>query len=64
MTETNLTQRNNADWLDSTADLLRRARAKAKLSRLAGNPNAARLEREADMLEARYGAGETVTPRF
>ncbi len=64
MNDTNLTQRNNADWHDSTAALLRRARARAKLSRQTGNPNAARLEREADMLEARYRDGETLMPRF
>ena len=64
MTNTNLTQRNNADWLDSTADLLRRARQEADDAEWNNHPNAARKRREADMLEARYGAGETLTPRF
>ena len=64
MTDTNLTQRNNADWLDSTADLVTEARMRATKARAAGHPNADRLEREARDIEARYAAGETVTPRF
>ena len=64
MNDTNLTQRNNADWHDSTADLLRRARQEANDAEWNNHPNAARKRREADMLEARYGDGETLTPRF
>ncbi len=64
MTDTNLTQRNNADWLDSTADLVRQARRIADEAEWAGHPSADRKRREADAIEARYGAGETLTPRF
>ncbi len=64
MNDTNLTQRNNADWHDSTAALLRRARQEANDAEWNNHPNAARKRREADMLEARYGDGETLTPRF
>ena len=64
MTDTNLTQRNNSDWLDSTAKLVRQARFEAEMARINNHPNTARKRREADLLEARYCAGETVTPRF
>ena len=64
MTDTNLTQRNNADWLDSTADLVRQARRRADDAAWNNHPAADRLRREADDIEARYAAGETVTPRF
>ncbi len=64
MTDTNLTQRNNADWLDSTAKLVRQARFEAEMARINNHPNAARKRREADLLEVRYASGETVTPRF
>ncbi len=64
MNDTNLTQRNNADWHDSTAKLVRQARFEAEMARINNHPNAARKRREADMLEARYGDGETLTPRF
>ncbi len=64
MNDTNLTQRNNADWHDSTAALLRRVRQEASDAEWNNHPNAARKRREADMLEARYGDGETLTPRF
>ena len=64
MTDTNLTQRSNADWLDSTADLVRRACDIADSAERTGHPAADRLRREADAIAARYAAGETVTPRF
>ncbi len=64
MTDTNLTQRNNADWLDSTADLVKRARDIADAAEWNGHPAADRLRREADAIAARYAAGEIVTPRF
>ena len=64
MTDTNLTQRNNADWLDSTADLLRQARdAYIKAEKL-GCPSAGRKWREWKHIEDRYRDGETLTPRF
>ncbi len=64
MTDTNLTQRKRKDWLDSTTRLVKRAREMADEAAWFDKPNAERLRREADMLEARYGSGETVTPRF
>ena len=43
-----------------TAKLVRQARFAAEMARINNHPNAARKRREADLLEARYGAGETV----
>lgn len=62
--KTNLTQRDNSQWLQNTADLVREARQRADDAEWNNRPNAHRLRREAEMLEERYGAGETLTPRF
>ncbi len=64
MTNTNLIQRNNAVWLDSTADLVRQARRIADEAEWSGHPSADRKRREANAIEARYTAGETLTPKF
>ncbi len=64
MTDTNLTQRNSADWLDSTATLARQANRQALLARLNNHPEAAKLEQRAHELSIRVAAGEALTPRF
>ena len=64
MTDTNLTQRNNADYLDSTAELVRQAQAAYDDAAWRGCPSADRKWHEWQCIAARYGAGETVTPRF
>lgn len=55
-------QRDTSEVLVNTADLVRKAREKADASWWTGHPAAHRHEEEARLLEARYGAGETVTP--
>ena len=64
MTDTNLTQRNNADWLDNTAELVRQAREAYGKAEKIGCPSAGRKWREWKRIEDRYRGGETVTPRF
>ncbi len=64
MIDTNLTQRNNADWLDNTAELVRQAREAYENAEWAGHPSAPRKRAEWLAIEARYCVGETVTPRF
>ena len=70
MTDTNLTQRNNADWLDSTADLVRRAEQEARdleWLTLGVGPcwfEAKAARQRADAIASRFAAGETLTPRF
>ena len=64
MSDTNLTQRNLTDCLDNTADLVKQACDRADQAEWENNPNAYRLRHEANLLQARYMSGETVTPKF
>ena len=64
MTDTNLTQRDNADWLANTAELVKQACARADQAEWDNHPNAHRLRHEASRLRERYMSGEVVTPRF